>query len=880
MHIILTHEQADFDALAALFGASTLFAEALPVLPRKMNRNVKSFITLYGSDFPFWDPRDIPQTTIDKVTLVDTQSLVTFKGMSSQTEIQVFDHHPVKKNILPEWNVTLSETGANTTFFVERLQELGEPLTMIQATLLVIGIYEDTGSLSYSATTPRDIRAAAWLLDQGASLQIASEFLNPPLSSNQREIFDRLVASAETMDIHGHKVILVSSEIIDTNEEISTLAHKLRDLFEPDALFVLVTTNEGVRLVARSTSDDIDVSKVAAKFKGGGHSRASAALIHPEQGYEGQEFLRQTKRSLIDILPSIIRPAMTVNQIMSRRPHLLSPETSTQDALSLMQKYGYEGFPVVDKGRVVGLLTRRIVDRAINHKLNLPAASLMEAGEVYVVPDESLQNLQSLMTSTGWGQIPVIDPKTGNIIGIVTRTDLLKKLSMDSSLSNRKHLAEKLKGSLHPEKVKIIKAVADEASLGHLPVYIVGGFVRDFLLDKPTMDFDFVVEGDAISLARTLSQKYGGKITSHSRFGTAKWFLSKEFLENPKSQNDERGRLPQFVDLISARQEFYEHPSALPIVERGSIKLDLHRRDFTINTLAIRLDGKHLGELHDYFGGVLDLEKGLIRVLHSLSFVDDPTRMLRAVRYEKRYGFSIESRTLQLMDEARPLLARLSGERLRHEIDLILDESKCSEMLARLNDLGLLTWIVKDMHWNNSVQTMLKKADSASISSGWQIKPLTSSIPIDRSLRYLIWLSLLAQESLKELQSRLHLSAALNKALISSIKLIAELPSLKKAKPSFWVERLEGIPSLVLYSVYLLTNENSIKEYVFKWRKIQPYSDGSILKKKGLSPGPAYQSILTEIRAAWVDGKVTTRQQELLLLEKLIKKYSKIGTGK
>ena len=879
MHIILTHEQADFDALAALFGASTLFAGALPVLPRRMNRNVKFFITLYGSDFPFWDPRDIPQNSIDKITLVDTQSLVTLKGMNSRTTIQVFDHHPIKKNISPEWKVTISETGASTTFFVERLQELGDPLTAIQATLFLIGIYEDTGSLSYSATTPRDIRAAAWLLDQGASLQIASEFLNPPLSADQREIFDKLVASAESLDIHGHKVILASGEIMDNNEEISTLAHKLRDLFEPDALFVLAATNEGVRLVARSTSDDIDVSEVAAKFEGGGHSRASAALIHPEQGAKGEELLRQTKKELIELLPNIVRPAITVNQIMSRRPLIISPETSMQDALSLMQKYGYEGFPVADKGRVVGLLTRRTVDRAISHKLNLPAASLMDAGEVCVVPDDSLQHLQSLMTGTGWGQIPVIDPKTEKIIGIVTRTDFLKILSMDSSLSKRKHLSEKLKKSLRSVQVKIVKAVADEAGISHMPVYIVGGFVRDFLLDMPTMDFDFVVEGDAISLARTLSQKYGGKVTTHSRFGTAKWFLPRDFLENPKGQKDKAGRSPIFVDLISARQEFYEHPSALPIVERGSIKLDLHRRDFTINTLAIRLDGKHFGELHDYFGGVPDLERGVIRVLHSLSFVDDPTRMLRAVRYEQRYGFTIEPRTLHLMDEATPLLARLSGERLRHEIDLILDEPKCSEMLARLNELGLLNLIVKGMHWNNSIQALLKKADSTVIPSEWQIKPLTSNIPVDRSLRYLIGLSSLSQEAMQELQSRLRLSTVLNKALNSSIKLISDLPSLKKAKPSAWFARLDGIPSLVLYSVYLLTKERSIKEYVITWRKIQPYTDGSVLKKKGLAPGPAYQSILTEIRSGWVDGKITTQQQEQLLLEKLIKKNLKTKTG-
>ena len=332
MHIILTHEQADFDALAALFGAACVFSGAEPVLPRKMNRNVRSFITLYGGDFPFVDPRDIPQQPIEKVTLVDTQSLITLKGMNSRTKIQVIDHHPLRKDTPQKWDIVVSTTGATTTYLVELLQDENEPISAIQATLLLLGIYEDTGSLAYAATTPRDIKAAAWLLEQGASLKIAAEFLNPPLTADQRESFDRLVSSAEPMDIHGHRIIIASDEKLDVNEEVSTLAHKLRDLFEPDALFVLVSTHEGVRLVARSTTDDIDVSVVASKFNGGGHGRAAAALIRSDDGTKGLELLKMTRERLLALLPESIRPSITVNQLMSRRPRVLDPETSAEDA--------------------------------------------------------------------------------------------------------------------------------------------------------------------------------------------------------------------------------------------------------------------------------------------------------------------------------------------------------------------------------------------------------------------------------------------------------------------------------------------------------------------------------------------------------------------
>ena len=413
--------------------------------PRRMNRNVRAFVTLYGGDFPFLDPRDIPQQPIDMVTLVDTQSLVTLKGMSAHTKINVFDHHPRRKGTPKNWEMTAFEYRRDNDLFCGNVTGTKRAaFRQFRPLFSCLGIYEDTGSLTYASTTPRDVKAAAWLLEQGASLRIAAEFLNPPLSTEQRETYDRLVASAETMDLHGHRIVLATGEVGDLNEEISTLAHKLRDLFDPDALFVLVATIEGVRLVARSTTDDIDVSTIAGFFNGGGHDRAAAALIRSEDGTNGRELLAKSKEQLLTLLPKHVRPSVTVGQLMSRRPRTLPAATSAQDAAKLMQRYGYEGFPVVDKGKVIGLLTRRAVDRAISHKLNLPAASLMDAGEIFVHPEDSLQQLQVRMTDSGWGQIPVVDRQSGKIIGIVTRTDLLKTLSLKPSLSARQNLAEKL----------------------------------------------------------------------------------------------------------------------------------------------------------------------------------------------------------------------------------------------------------------------------------------------------------------------------------------------------------------------------------------------------------------------------------------------------
>ncbi len=880
MRVIQTHEQADFDALASALGACLLDEHAIPLLPRRLNRNLRAFVTLYGPELPFVEIKDLPPDPIEAVTLVDTQSLNTLKGMNAETQVHVVDHHQLRDDLPESWTVRTAQVGACTTLFVEELHEHNGNLNTLYATLLLLGIYEDTGSLTYASTTARDVRVAAYLLEMGASLQIANKYLNPPLSVTQRKVYDRLLAAAETRHIHGQKVIISRGSGEEMSEEISTVAHKLRDLLEPDALFLLVRTNEGIRLVARSTTDQIDVSKIAAYFGGGGHERAAAALMKEPRpaAHKGDEALERIYEQLLARLEMDIEPPITVGQIMSRRPLLLSPETPVYKAAQLMQRYGYEGYPVVREGKVVGLLTRRAVDRALGHKLNLTAGSLMEAGEVTVQPRDSLEHLQSVMTGSGWGQVPVVDAKTNEIIGIVTRTDLLKTLTGALAVPGRQNLSSRLEAALPAARLGLLKEVALEAHSVRMPVYIVGGFVRDLLLERPSLDFDVVVEGDAIVLADRLAQKFGGRVVSHSRFGTAKWWIAdiRKSLARQLGGGEGRhaGDLPESLDLITSRMEFYDYPSALPSVERSSIKLDLHRRDFTINTMALRLDGRHYGELYDYWGGYSDLKSGLVRALHSLSFVDDPTRMLRAVRFEQRFGFRIEDRTLELIEEAYPVVRQVSGARLRHELDLILAEEKAPAMLARLEELHLLSAIHPDLTWSGEFAAELQAVRSQAPEGAWQIGPELGNTPVRRTLAYLVWLLPLPVYSVGAISERLRFSHKLYTALVAGVRLRQDLPALAGAPPSQVTARLENVPRVSLYALYLITRSAPEKDLLWRynqtWQYVQPITDGRTLQQMGVKPGPIYASILERLRAAWLDGEVTREAEEKDLLGKLL----------
>ncbi len=875
MQVILTHEQADFDAVASLLGAYLVNEQAVPVLPRRMNRNVRAFLTLYGAELPFVDPRDFSGEMVKSVNLVDTQSLISIKGMGDDVSVHVIDHHPLREDIPAKWVITVANTGANTTLFVETLRERDNILNTVNATLLLLGIYEDTGSLTYDRTTARDLLAASYLLEQGASLQIATDFLNHPLSESQHLIYERLKDSTDTLEIHGNTIVIAYGDTQGMDEELSSIAHKLRDYLDPDALFLLVKTRSGVQLIARSMSDSIDVGEVATFFGGGGHERAAASLIK-------ESTLNEIKGKLINILPDIVKPVITVAQIMSREPQLLPEDTPVKEALLRMQRFGYEGFPVVKDGKLLGLLTRRAVDRAIAHRLNLTAYNLMEAGEHTVHSDESIEHLQDLMTETGWGQIPVVDTDSGEIIGIVTRTDLLKTLTSRRKLPSRRNLEERLEKALPASQLTLLKETANVAHSQQAALYIVGGFVRDLLLDRPSQDFDLVVEGDAIRLARSLAAEHGGRVTSHTQFGTAKWLLPKDWLlkldtSGEPFQNDIGSEQLQSLDLVSARTEFYTYPTALPTVQRGSIKLDLHRRDFTINTLALRLDGNHYGELHDYWGGLTDLRQGSVRVLHSLSFVDDPTRILRAVRFEQRFRFSIEDRTLQLMGEAVSLLDRVSGDRIRHELDHIFMEEQVAQILERLDQLSLLKEIHTELYWDGWLHSKVVSLITQNPAKYWDGLE-SNSLNLRRDVIYILWLIRLSYGHAQSVISRLRLSAGLAKTILSARNLWKLLEDLADTSPSEVVNKLDEFTQLALYAVYHASDNHAIRavieQYVSHWRFISPSIDGHDLRARGIPPGPIYKTILKQVRNGWLDGKILNVDQENEHIQHIIQEVS------
>jgi len=865
VQLILTHENTDFDGLASQLAAWKLYPQALPVLPRRPNRNLRDFLTLYWDELPYVRYENLPRRAeVERIILVDTQTLVTPKGMSADTAVQIIDHHPLSRDLPPNWTYWGEEVGATVTLLLEQIIDDGLAITPVEATLLALGIYEDTGSLAYPTTTIRDLRCATWLAERGANLSVVSDFLHHALTDQQLKLYNDLLDSAQAIDFAGHTVVVATATAEGYVEEISTLAHKIRDLYDPAGLFLLVDLGEHRQLVARSTTDAVDVGHIASHFGGGGHSRAAAALIRDSD-------LETTRQALLDFLRRHIHPTKTVDQIMSYGVHTLAADTTVDKAAEEMLKYGFEGFPIIgDDGKILGILTRREIDRAQRLRLgNMPVSHYMTKGDIHVTPQDSVERLQQVMTYSGVGQVPVMDG--GKIVGVVTRTDLIKLWGAPPQHPlRRREVAAKIEAALPGPLLDLLRQASELTQEMGCPLYIVGGFVRDLLLDEPTLDMDLVVEGDAIGLARRLGRRIGARTRSHGRFGTAKIIL--------EGREDEFG-VP-FLDFATARLEFYAHSAALPEVERSSIKADLHRRDFTINTLAIRLDSGHFGRLLDFYGGVQDLKDGFVRVLHSLSFIEDPTRIMRAARFEQRLGFVIESRTAELIDNALLMLTRVTGERIRHELYLILREREPERALCRLDGLHVLTRIHHRLICIEETWERFATLRQTLASGQWAGAPKENGRPAPG-----LYLALLAYHLSR---SELEVLAGRLKIFRGDLTLLRQVIDLREREADLAQLDLSNrqIYSLLRYSStgsrlihWLCTGSGLVRERLWRYetelRHVQPEVDGEYLMSLGLEPSPLFSKLLHAVRDARLDGKIETVEEEKALIAQLLEEKGK-----
>lgn len=853
MELILTHTNLDFDALASLVAAQKIYPAARPVLTGSMGRNVREFVSLHEDFFSFTDARSIKGAPVRVLILVDNRQKDRLgEGsvfLKSRPKIIVYDHHPPTDEDLKGDFELIETVGATTTLLVEIIKRKKIPLSEVEATLFALGIHEDTGSLTYPTTTVRDVEALSYLMKKGANLQAIRTYLNFYLSDEQRKLFEDSLKKAKRHLIAGKEVlfIAVNSEFVDG---ASLVVHKMADIENADAVFFLSTGQDRAYLIARSKGE-IDVNKILEEFGGGGHPQAASAV------------LRQVSRSaveerILDMVREQIGSPLRARDMMKAPVKTVKPTSSIKEVSLLMLKYGFSGFPVLDKGKLIGIISRKEVDKAIHHGLaHAPVKGFYTREIETVEPETDIFTIQKLMVEKGIGRLPVVEK--GKLLGIITKKDLLEAVhgrsysspEQKEGLPSRQQVIRLLNKFFPARILKDIRLIGELAEKMSERAYLVGGVVRDLFLNVANLDLDIVVEGDAINLAEEFSKKKKIKIHSYQRFGTATVIFPDGF----------------HLDFATTRREFYEKPGALPKVEQASLKEDLVRRDFTINTLAISLNSSDFGQLIDYFQGYRDLMNGVIRVLHPFSFIEDPTRILRAVRFEQKYDFELEGKTEELAYEAIKMnvLPKVGGVRIREELIPILEEQKAHLILRRLFELGALNSLEPEFKFASTFWEKIKMTEEAST----QVSVFKKNKPQTWVVKLALLLTGLSLEKAKNWLEYLHLNKRIKlivEQCLDGSKLVKkELIKKEALAPSRIYQILKpfSTEALLFFWVSFPQPRPLIELYCDKLCRVKLEITGRDLTEAGFKPSPVIGEILNEVLFAKLDGKVKGRQQEL-----------------
>ena len=827
MDWIVSHERADFDAFASMVVARKLYPEAQMVLVAPPEPGVRRFLALHRGVFPVRYAHELKDQQPARLILVDTRNparLGPLRNLASDPgiELHVYDHHPPTPEGVQGDVEVVEPVGAAVTVLLERLQE---PLTADEATLCLLALHEETGSFTHAGTTARDLAIGARLLEQGARLSLVHVFVSHSLNVVQRQLLAELMENAEQHDCDGTPVALATAERDFFVSDLALLTSRLLEMLGVEVVLSLVRMDATVYVVGRATSESAELGRLLGELGGGGHGAAASAGLPAEP-------LEPLKERLLERLSETLPGKPTANELMTSPVEVLDAGLTVSQAFDGLRALGHSAAGLMADGRLVGWIARSDLDKALAHDLgHAPAQSYMSNEIVSVTPTTRLDEIQQLLVERDIGRVPVIED--GALVGIVSRTDILRWLHGRKVARRHETVCVEMPSELQ-ELLLRIGAVGEELGM---EVFLVGGLVRDLLLGRSReQDIDLVVEGSARELAEALAKRFGeAHVLPHERFQTASLVFASG----------------QRIDLATARTEVYTRPAALPVVKGSTLKQDLARRDFSINAMAVRLTGPRFAELVDYFGARKDLADGRIRVLHNHSFIDDPTRILRAIRFEGRLGFKLEALTEHLLRQAvgDGALEMVSAERLRDELLLILSEKDPLPAVERLQKLGILKRLHPSLTFDSRVARTMKRVREVEEEFGAPDPPWL--------LYLLAILSGLKPFETNELRRRFRLQVLPGlEASFEANRLVRALGR-RSLKDSDLERLLSGLPEVAILWLLAYCPSEHVQTRIRRYRKdlapLEPALKGRDLVSWGYAPGPEFKQILAQARVQQLD---------------------------
>ena len=423
MRIATTHKNTDFDALASLIAATIIYPDAIPVLPKSVNPNVKKFISIHKELLKIYTPKEINLEEVDSLVVVDVNDWGRLEGMDAlidndDLEIILWDHHQSPGNISPDWKCH-EAMGANITLMARSLKKEGHTFSSIHATLFLTGLYEDTGNLSFPSTRAEDAYAAAYFLENGADLNVVSSFLRPAYGVQQKEILFEMIKSAKRRKVNGYTICFNKVDISGHVEGLAVVVRMCRELLNVDAAFgIFANYDRGMCIViGRSNIDGINIGRIMQSIGGGGHPGAGSAVVRTLN-------FDTVEKMIVDLIENNQQSYVQVSDLMSFPVFTLSSDNTMQKAANMLREKGYTGIPVVDDGKLVGILSRRDFKKLRkDSQMDAPIKAFMSVNVMSVGPDKSIMKAAKLIVKYDIGRLPVV--QNGKVIGIITRSDVM-----------------------------------------------------------------------------------------------------------------------------------------------------------------------------------------------------------------------------------------------------------------------------------------------------------------------------------------------------------------------------------------------------------------------------------------------------------------------
>ncbi len=875
MKVIITHKNTDFDALSSLVAAHKLHHDYIPVLGYLQNKKVHEFLRLHKDAFNLVDIKSIEWEKVTDIIMVDFHELSRTEALEYIPDLEkinwiIYDHHPEQKLEVNPIYAEIRETGSTAGILIKHLKEKNIQISFLESTLLAIGIYSDTGNLTFPNTKPDDALGVAWLLENNADLNIVSEYTHLSLQDDQVNLMNDMMANIEIKE-YGKTKILFSSQSIDKFiPDLSLITQKLTDFYSSDITFVVVKMQKWTYIIARSISSDFNLMLFIQEFYPKGHKQACFSKV---KNIGPEEIIIKIKENL----KNLSKTKITASQIMSSPVRTISKNMSVEKAYKLMIRYGHNGFVAIEGDIVEGIISRRDVEKALHHGLkNSDVKDFMSDSLVVIKPDTTFEQIESLMIENNMGRFPVIGD--GKLVGIVTRTDILKviynkeikeeSISIENTeLKNNINLKNKMQEHFNIQTFEFLKMAGTVADKLGYKAYIVGGGVRDLIIDsKKDVDIDIVIEGDAIIFAKKMAEIFSGNVISHDKYGTAKL----------KIKNGFDGQSPEeSIDIATSRTEFYEYPAANPSVDFSTIRQDLYRRDFTMNALAISLNSDTFGEILDFFNGYRDIEYKRIRILHNLSFIEDPNRIFRAVRLEQKLGFTIGRLTSEMAVRAMQTgkFDYFMNDRIKTELKKILTEKyNAIDNIKRLSELKALNCISPTIEYD-LISVKLKKLSR-------YIKIFRNSYN-SKVEEWILYINILLNEiKEEEYFEKIFIQFRFSKEEEKIIRMFRALTF--EIKRFNWQDAPDSdiyyfwkkYPIETLICAMACINDriikNSIHNYYTKLKDIKLIIDGNYLKSMGIEKGRMLGEILESVLLAKLNGKIQTFEEEKDFVEQLM----------